>query len=264
MSDAQANFDSGVQQGQAGIQSGVQGAGAAVQSVPPSTMQSAGVAASAVSAYLQCINFPFPPVVFQYNPQAWTEKITINWKTTTQPKGKSTTPQYQGAQPRTLDIDILLDAFAVPPVPPSPMMLLLKQLTQPLPLTNKVPKVMFGWGSNIVMASAYITSLTFSHERFLLGVPVRTTAKVSLSESPPPDPLPSQNPTSGGLATRRTRTFIEGDTLASVSFQEYGDPNFWRALAKANGIDDPMRIKTGTVLIVPEKADALTVMGETS
>lgn len=264
MSDAQANFNSDVQVAQSGVQSGVAAAGSGVQSVSPQTMQSAGVASSAVSAYIQCINFPFPPIVFQYNPKAWTEEVGVNWKVSPQPKGKSTTPQYQGAQPRTLTVELILDAFAVPPLPPSPTIALLKSLTQPLPVTKSVPKVIFGWGANIVMAKAYVTKLSFAHERFLLGMPVRTKVTIGLTEEPPPDPLPSQNPTSGGLATRRTRTLVEGDTLASISYQEYGDPNYWRALAVANGIDDPMSVKSGTVLVVPEKADALAVMGDIS
>jgi nucleoid-associated protein YgaU len=49
---------------------------------------------------------------------------------------------------------------------------------------------------------------------------------------------------------------VEGDSLASISFQEYRDPNKWRALAEANNIDDPMRVKVGTVLIVPDRREA--------
>jgi nucleoid-associated protein YgaU len=49
---------------------------------------------------------------------------------------------------------------------------------------------------------------------------------------------------------------VEGDTLASIAYQEYRDPNRWRALAEANKIDDPMRVKAGTVLIVPDRREA--------
>jgi len=85
---------------------------------------------------------------------------------------------------------------------------------------------------------------------------VRAEATVSLQAVPPPAPLPPTNPTSGGLATRRTRTVVEGDTLASIAYEEYRDPNKWRALAEANDIDDPMRVKAGTVLIVPDRREA--------
>jgi nucleoid-associated protein YgaU len=44
---------------------------------------------------------------------------------------------------------------------------------------------------------------------------------------------------------------VAGDTLPSVAFHAYGDPNLWRAVAEANGIDDPMRLRAGTRLLLP-------------
>jgi nucleoid-associated protein YgaU len=226
----------------------------------------AAIAASAVSAYIQCLDLPIPPIVFPYNPKAFTENVTVSWRKSTQPKGKSTKPQYQGVQPRTIDVEIILDAFAIPPIPPTVTIKLLQQMTEPIPLVkpSSAPMVAFGWGPNVVMSEAVITKLVIAHERFLLGLPTRTKVTVGLQEVPPPDPLPGTNPTSGGLATRRTRTVVESDTLASIAYQEYRDPNYWRALAEANGIDDPMRIKSGTVLIVPDKGDAEKLLGTTS
>jgi nucleoid-associated protein YgaU len=116
--------------------------------------------------------------------------------------------------------------------------------------------VTFGWGPNIIMDEAIVTSVSVAYERFLLGMPVRATATVTLKAVPLPFPLGATNPSSGGLATLRTRTVVEGDTLASIAFQEYKDPNKWRALAEANQIDDPMRVKEGTVLMVPDRREA--------
>ena len=114
--------------------------------------------------------------------------------------------------------------------------------------------VIFGWGTNIVMPQAYIKHMSVTYKRFLLGNPVRAEVTVSL-ESVPSD-TPYTNPTSGGIATRRTHTVTEGDTLASISYQEYGDPTRWRALAEVNQIDDPMRLAVGTVLLVPDPREA--------
>lgn len=60
-----------------------------------------------------------------------------------------------------------------------------------------------------------------------------------------------QNPTSGSYEVRRSHRTIAGDSLASVAFAEYGDPAAWRALAAFNGIDDPLRMPTGTLLLLP-------------
>jgi nucleoid-associated protein YgaU len=154
-----------------------------------------------------------------------------------------------------------MDAFGVPPIPPTVTIEQLKQLLLPTTLSvaegeASAPIVMFSWGTNIILDMAVVTKISVAYERFLLGVPVRATATVTLEGVPLPAPLGFTNPTSGGLAARRTRTVVEGDTLASISYQEYNDPNKWRALAEANNIDDPMRVKPGSVLIVPDRRDA--------
>jgi nucleoid-associated protein YgaU len=48
---------------------------------------------------------------------------------------------------------------------------------------------------------------------------------------------------------------VAGDSLASVAYAEYGDPAEWRRLADYNGIDDPLRVRAGTVLLLPAAAD---------
>ncbi|MDA8047027.1 MAG: LysM peptidoglycan-binding domain-containing protein [Actinomycetota bacterium] len=229
----------------------------------------AALSASAVSAYLQTTDFPLPPVVFQYNPGALTEVIEAHYRRINLPSAPGGSKQmFIGTAPSHMTVEIQLDAFAVPPLPPQATLAQLQTMMNPTPdsiaLNNPMPPtVMFGWGPNIIMDQAIIKQMSVTHERFLLGVPTRAKVRVEL-ESIPFGSLPGTNPTSGGLATRRTRTVVEGDTLASIAYQEYNDPNYWRALAEANGIDDPLRVKTGSVLMVPEKRDAQTLLGEAS
>jgi hypothetical protein len=221
-----------------------------------------GMAASAVSAYIQCLDLPMPPIVWSgYNPEGFTIVTEGKWKGSPQPATNGAQPQWQGVIPPKMDVKILLDAFAVPPVPPSLIIDQLKMLVVPTVLSmgmgsSSAPTVMFGWGPNIIMDQAIVTKVSVVYERFLLGVPVRATATVSLLAVPLPAPLGPTNPTSGGLATRRTHTVVEGDSLASIAYQEYRDPNKWRALAEANDIDDPMRVKPGMVLNVPDRREA--------
>jgi nucleoid-associated protein YgaU len=49
---------------------------------------------------------------------------------------------------------------------------------------------------------------------------------------------------------------VEGETLQSVAYAELGRPAYWRAIAQLNGIDDPLRVRAGTVLLIPSVADA--------
>jgi nucleoid-associated protein YgaU len=64
-----------------------------------------------------------------------------------------------------------------------------------------------------------------------------------------------QNPTSGSLSVSRIHETVDGDTLASMAFAEYGDPGKWRALAAYNGIDDPLRIARGALVLLPSPED---------
>lgn len=240
-----------------GAASAAGGAGAAV-----------GMAASVVSAYIQCIDpsVPLPPIEFTYNPEAYTDVTEGKWSRTYQPANPAGAPQWQGVQPQKTTVKILLNQFSVPPplMPLEEVIAQLKLMVLPTVLSTGMgaataPLVMFGWGANIILDQAYITKVAVTYERFLLGMPVRATVAVDLQHVPLPSPLGPTNPTSGGLATRRTRTVVEGDTLQSIAYQEYRDPNMWRALAEANGIDDPMRIPAGTSIVVPDRREAETL-----
>jgi nucleoid-associated protein YgaU len=81
------------------------------------------------------------------------------------------------------------------------------------------------------------------------GLPIRATATVNIEEIA--GEQQGQNPTSGGLAARSVHTVVAGDTLQSIAWREYGDPNLWRPIAERNGVDDPMRLPAGTALLIP-------------
>jgi nucleoid-associated protein YgaU len=110
------------------------------------------------------------------------------------------------------------------------------------------PRITFIWRS--LHFVGVITSLNINYKQFAVdGLPVRAEATISITENP--SPIPFTNPTSGGISGRRVHTFSAGDTLHSVAYTEYGNPGFWRVLAEANGVDDPLRIAPGTTLLIP-------------
>src|SRR5918996_633715 len=59
------------------------------------------------------------------------------------------------------------------------------------------------------------------------------------------------NPCAAGTAGDRTYTIREGDSLADVAQQTYGDPGLYRMLADYNGIANPDRIVVGQVIRLP-------------
>lgn len=47
------------------------------------------------------------------------------------------------------------------------------------------------------------------------------------------------------------RVLREGETLAHVAAEVYGDPRLWRVIAEANDIDRPRFVPAGTALVIP-------------
>lgn len=48
-----------------------------------------------------------------------------------------------------------------------------------------------------------------------------------------------------------TRVLREGETLAHIAYETYGDARMWRPIAEANGITRPRFVAPGTPLLVP-------------
>jgi nucleoid-associated protein YgaU len=45
---------------------------------------------------------------------------------------------------------------------------------------------------------------------------------------------------------------MPGETLDRISARYYGDSNEWRSIAAANGIEDPLAVRPGSLLMIPE------------
>ena len=69
------------------------------------------------------------------------------------------------------------------------------------------------------------------------------------------------NPTSGGIAGRKRHVVNHGESLPLIAAQNYGHPGLWRAIADANGIDDPFRTAPGSVLFLPSVSEISAARG---
>jgi nucleoid-associated protein YgaU len=91
-------------------------------------------------------------------------------------------------------------------------------------------------------------------QRFTLfspsGVPLRATLSVSLREY---KTLRDQITELGLQSADQTHTHVvaEGETLTRIAAAIYDDPRQWRLMADANGIDDPLALRPGSILVVP-------------
>jgi phage tail protein X len=196
---------------------------------------------------------------FQFNPKELSLAKSAKW---TRPSGrgnkKSGPPQYNGPQPSKLTLEMFFDASDTQD---NSVVTRVEQLFSCCVPTDSSfqqnkgspPWVLFRWGGLTGFLS-YVSSVSVKYTLFTSsGTPVRATCSVTLEELS--GDAPRQNPTSGGLVPRRVHVTVEGDTLAGIAYKEYGRAALWRAVAEANGIDDPMRIRPGTRLLLPSQSE---------
>ena len=114
------------------------------------------------------------------------------------------------------------------------------------------PTIELQWGPKwfpCYVASVSSTITIFDRD----GMPLRATVTVSLKELP--DDKQGQNPTSGSLVGHQSHVLTQGESLPSIAHRYYERPGYWRGLAKANGIDDPTRLRAGHRLYLPPLVD---------
>ena len=199
---------------------------------------------------------PCGRIDFQFNPKELTISKTAKWGRSPQNRNKNSgVPQFQGPEPCKLALEMFLDASDTHD---DSVVKKVEQLFSCCVPTedshqqkkDSPPWVIFHWGG-ITSFTGYIHSVSVKYTLFTAdGLPIRGTATVNLDEIPK-EGEQGQNPTSGALSAHRVHTVLTGDTLASIAWREYGDPEMWRAIATVNAIEDPMRLRPGSSLLVP-------------
>jgi nucleoid-associated protein YgaU len=194
-------------------------------------------------------------VPFQFNPKEVTITKSAKWeRKTTKGSKKAGPPEFTGPEPSKMTLEMFFDATSSQDgsvVKAVETLLSCCVATEESAGQKKPspPLVVLHWGS-ISSFPAFVTSVSAKFTLFSSdGTPIRAVCSVSLEEMPG-EPF-RQNPTSGSHEVRRVHRTVAGDSLASVAYAEYGDPAAWRALAAFNEIDDPLRVRTGTVLLLP-------------
>ncbi len=111
------------------------------------------------------------------------------------------------------------------------------------------PKVFFKWGS--LNFEGYIVSISQTFTKFTFkGIPVRARLDVTFRRAITAKEQLSKEPRNSPDRTK-FRTVSEGDTLTALAEAEYSDPELWREIATANGIENPRLLKTGVRLKIP-------------
>jgi hypothetical protein len=122
------------------------------------------------------------------------------------------------------------------------------------PTTNNArpPWVTFNWG-DFHSFKAVVSSLSLTFEYFSSsGTPLRARAAITLTQYQEDMAFGPQNPTSGTPRPHRVHRVQPGETLDRISALHFGDSTKWRRIADANGIEDPLALRPGSLLAIPE------------
>jgi len=114
---------------------------------------------------------------------------------------------------------------------------------------HSVPLLKIEWSS--LNFEGYLISCKQTFTKFNeSGTPVRAMLDCAFRQCLNMDSSSKQNPNESPDTTKY-RMIAQGDSLWSLSTKEYGDPTAWRAIALANGMANPRRLRAGERLIVP-------------
>ncbi|WP_224245083.1 CIS tube protein [Hyalangium gracile] len=105
------------------------------------------------------------------------------------------------------------------------------------------------WGQYLLLRGV-LTHLNQTFTHFMAdGTPVRATLSCTFQHVPTAQEMRARELHSADVAKKRI--VRRGDTLSSIAHEEYSDTSQWRAIARANGIEDPRRLEPGRVLTIP-------------
>jgi hypothetical protein len=201
-----------------------------------------------------------------FNPTEYTITKGNNWtfdpiKGNSLPKGK-----FGGGKPREMQVNLLLDQTL--PNGGKTVKEITDQLFKMMDVKGSSgggagagdavpPLVTFQWGEMIPFKAA-CTSLTVAFQLFEPnGTPIRADVKLALTQAETATSASSnsrnrpQNPTTRSAGGLGVHVVKDGDSLHSVAHEVYGDPNRWRLIAEANGVDIPLHLRRGTALNLP-------------
>jgi hypothetical protein len=203
-----------------------------------------------------------PPIECMFNPKDYSIAKSNQWKTPAAVGKNIGEFEFGGGEPAKMTLQLLFDTFETGEDVRTLtdrvwQLMLIDESKRDVDAGNvaRPPRVQFQWGF-VYLFEAVITNIT---QRFLLfkedGIPVRATLDVGFQQVKDEKKHPKQNPTSGGVAGGRQWIVKEGDTLTSIAYEEYGNSNSWRRIAEANRLTRVRRLRPGTSLELPSRAD---------
>src|SRR5215210_7299800 len=195
-----------------------------------------------------------------FNPAEFSISQSNGWEGRNAPGRNAPQLEFTGGQSGTMSLELFFDTTAdgSAVTKHTDKLLDVMRIDERLPghdstRTNGRPQwVVFHWG-DLHSFKAVVDSLNLSFTYFSsTATPLRAKATLSLKQWQDEGKWRPQNPTSGTPAPHRVHLLQVGETLDRLASRYYGDSGAWRLIAHANSIVDPLRMKPGTLLVIPK------------
>jgi len=205
----------------------------------------------------------------QFNPAEYNLSGSANYAEKSIPGFPGPITQFVSGGADTLSLSLTFDTYDTPengvrpvqsgtavtamkPHKPTDVSLLTRKvarLTEIDGSLHRPPTVTFAWGA--LHFKGVVTEVRQSYTMFMPnGMPVRARVEltfksvVDVANKKKASPLESPDRT-------KYRTVHEGEHLWNFAVQEYGDAEQWRAIARENGLMNPLDIRPGQVIKLP-------------
>jgi len=190
------------------------------------------------------------PVEVMFNPTEYNLELASNFASTALPGLNNPVLQFVHGEAQTLSMDLLFDTYTNERG--ADVSRRTKELAQALLIDSDLhapPPVLFVWGS--FSFQAVVERLTQKFTMFLAnGTPVRATLSVTFKQYQPiQQQLQNPRRTSADKSTRHELSIDE--SIWGLAAAKYGEPRYWRLIARHNRIPNPRRVPAGTVLVLP-------------
>lgn len=202
-----------------------------------------------------------------FNPSQLVFSKKVHWtKDNPLPEGEtqSWTTLYDHTDPETLSVNLFFDVYEeVGAWKSNPLFMIfmskptvldymksLAELARYDEELHQPPTCMLQWGK-VKLFTGVLTDLKQTYTMFLDdGTPVRATADCTFTEVAMDSDATRYELHSPDVD--KTYVVRPGDTLDMIAAQLYDDRRQWRAIAEANGIDNPRILVPGQILHIPK------------
>jgi hypothetical protein len=200
-----------------------------------------------------------------FNPKEYSISKKNNWGGKGAPGKNVPKQQFGGGDPETLTLQLMFDTYVGANGSKDVRAEYTSKIWKLAQIDPKLrdmggkengrpPRVCFQWGPTWSF-TAVITSIKQKFTLFSAdGTPVRATMDVTFQQVIDDKNKPKQNPTSGGTGGESRWVVKEGDTLASIAYESYGDATRWRTIADANRLTRVRDLRPGLELGIPASA----------